>query len=95
MDTQEGVKVPPQVFATGTKSFVSGFGVVMDISTEMVRTYTFPGGDKVTIRWPLKLHVSASRGHRIVDAAGKGHYIPFGWIHIEWEVKPGAPVISF
>ena len=66
-----------------------------DISTEQLRTYTFAGGDKVTIVAPIKLSVSSSGGHRIVDAAGSSHYIPFKWIHLEFTVKEGAPAFSF
>ena len=61
-----------------------------DISSEQRRTYTFPGGDKVTIEAPLKLNVSASGGHRVIDAEGNSHYIPFKWIHLEFQTKPGA-----
>jgi hypothetical protein len=66
-----------------------------DISVELERTYTFPGGEKVTIFGPTRLAVSDSGGHRIVDAANHGHYIPPKWIHIEWIVPAGAdPVVA-
>jgi hypothetical protein len=62
-----------------------------DISTEAWREYTFPGGEKVKIEGPQALNVSTSNGHRVFDAAGRSHYIPSGWIHLEWQAKPGAP----
>lgn len=65
-----------------------------DISTEVSRTYTFPGGETVTIADPLGLNVSESGGHRIEDGAGVAHYIPAGWIHLTWTVKHG-PLFSF
>lgn len=66
-----------------------------DISSETQRTYTFPGGDAVTIEAPVKLHVSASQTHRIVDAKGGSHIIPWGWIHLAFTVKPGSEPFSF
>jgi len=66
-----------------------------DISIEIRRTYTFPGGDTVVIDHPIRLNVSESGGHRIVDAANHGHYVPPTWIHIEWTVKDGVdPVVA-
>lgn len=50
--------------------------------TEKQRTYTFPGGDKVTLENVTELKVSESGNHRI-KAGGKLHIIPVGWIHIE------------
>ena len=60
-----------------------------DISSEKYRSYDFV--DKVvTIEEPIALAVSKS-GHRILDASGKSHYIPYGWKHLYWEVKEGQP----
>lgn len=59
-----------------------------DISSEEFREYSFPGGDKVLIEKPLQLNVSKN-GHRIFDSNGVSHYIPQGWIHLKWMVKPG------
>lgn len=66
-----------------------------DISTEQYRAYVFPGGDTVTVTEPLKLFVSNSGGHRIVDASGTSHYLPARWIHLSWKVKAGQPEFSF
>lgn len=63
-----------------------------DISTEIRRTYTWPDGSKVVIESPVSLIVSDG-GHRIADANNNGHYIPFGWIHLHWENKPGVKAI--
>lgn len=62
-----------------------------DISSEAWREYQFQSGAIVRIEKPLRLNVSASGGHRIFDAQGESHYIPFGWIHLRWEAKPGEP----
>ena len=61
-----------------------------DISSESYRTYTFAAG-KVTISNPTHLNVSTSGGHRLFDGQGKSHYVPAGWLHLEWEPKDGAP----
>jgi len=65
--------------------------VFKDISSELERTYTFPGGDRVNILRPLALHVSTSGGHRIYAEDGTSHYIQSGWLAITWKVKPGQP----
>ncbi len=62
-----------------------------DISSEKWREYRFAGGDVIRIEQPLKLNVSESGGHRIFDASRRSHYIPWGWIHLSWETKDGAP----
>lgn len=62
-----------------------------DISSEASRTYLFPHGIKVKISEPQKLNVSASGGHRVFDSAGTSHYIPSGWVHLEWVAKEGKP----
>ncbi len=63
-----------------------------DISVEQWREYRYPGGEKVRIEKPVKLNVSASGGHRIEDAAGMGHYVPSGWLHLYWQPQEGQPV---
>jgi hypothetical protein len=68
-----------------------------DISSEKYREYIFPYFWKgnVRIKNPLKLHVSESGGHRIIDAQGKSHYIPNKWVHLWWKVKPGCKHFDF
>jgi hypothetical protein len=61
----------------------------VDISSESRRRYVFPGGHMVAIERPVKLAVSASGGHRILDSDGTGHYVPSGWIHLSWETFLG------
>ena len=61
-----------------------------DISSEEHREYVFPEGS-VWIDYPVALNVSKTGGHRIVDGDGKSHYIPKGWIHLNWKVKENAP----
>jgi hypothetical protein len=65
-----------------------------DISTEIKRRYTWPDGATVEIHKPVSLIVS-NNGHRIADADGNGHYVPFGWIHLFWENQKGAsPIVA-
>jgi hypothetical protein len=71
-----------------------------DLTSEEFREYTFPaaGRDsavKVRIEAPTHLAVSASGGHRILDAAGLSHYVPAGWVHLVWKAKPGQPNFDF
>lgn len=61
-----------------------------DISSEQWREYTFEAGQTVHIEAPLKLYVSEN-GHRILDAEGISHYVPFGWVHLKWKAKDGEP----
>lgn len=63
----------------------------VDISSELYRQYDFDVQGVVTIINPQWLHVSTSGGHRIVDLEEVCHYIPAGWKHLHWEVKPGEP----
>jgi hypothetical protein len=61
------------------------------------RVYVFPTG-RVVINRPVKLNVKRKPegdSHRIEDAAGRGHYIPPGWIHLYWEKEEGEPAFSF
>jgi hypothetical protein len=63
-------------------------GKDIDISSEIYRTYRFPGGEKIKINEPKTLRVT-DNGHRIIDSRGNSHYIPYGWIHIFWKVREG------
>lgn len=60
-----------------------------DISSEEYRVYEWGNFASIRIENPLRLHVSESGGHRIFDAKGVSHYIPSGWIHIQWKAKEG------
>ena len=69
-----------------------------DIDDEEWRRYTFIKDGKswdVTIILPLKINVSKSGGHRLFDSQGNCHYIPFGWIHLEWKAKKGEDHFRF
>ena len=63
-----------------------------DISSEEYREYNFVNGKMLYIDKPLFLHVSASGGHRLFDAAGFSYYIQptQGW-YIKWKANPGSP----
>jgi hypothetical protein len=60
-----------------------------DISSEAYREYTFADG-KVRIEQPAFLNVSEN-GHRVLDSNEVSHYVPLGWIHLEWKAKSGSP----
>jgi len=66
-----------------------------DLSDEQYRVYVWPNGWKVTLYNPMKLNVSASGGHRVFTADGFSHYIPSGWNHLYWLVKPGEDHFAF
>ena len=65
------------------------------LEDEIYREYRFPGNEYVRIDFPVKLNVSASEGHRILDSAGKSHYVHSGWIHLVWQVKEGRDPFAF
>lgn len=67
----------------------------MDITTELYRIYEYPDGKTIKIKLPVQLNVSKSGGHRVLDNAGMSHYIPAGWRHLYWKVKPGMKPFSF
>jgi hypothetical protein len=70
----------------------------LDISGELYRDYTFPGGTVITVEAPATLWVKRSEkgdSHRIALANGHGVYIPAGWLKIEWANKPGQPPVAW
>lgn len=58
-----------------------------DLSSEIFRSYEFPDGKIVKINKPLWINISKSGGHRVLDERGYSHYIPSGWIHLQWKAK--------
>lgn len=46
------------------------------------RTYTFTGGEQITLHKVTHLAVSSSGTHRLKTEDGKLHIIPKGWLHI-------------
>lgn len=58
------------------------------IETEEYRIYLFDGGESVKIDNPVKLNISDSGGHRIVDSEGISYYIPPYWNCIKWKANP-------
>ena len=58
-----------------------------DISSEQYREYRFPGKEFVKIENPQMLAVSKT-GHRVWDGT-RSHFIPYGWVHLYWEVEQG------
>jgi hypothetical protein len=65
-----------------------------DIRAEQWRQYHFKDYRKL-IKSPVALHVSKN-GHRVLDADGFSHYIPYGWYDLTWRVEDGErPFIGF
>lgn len=52
---------------------------------EKTRTYTFPGGEKITLADVTHFLARDSGTHRLQTADGKLHIVPVGWIHIAIE----------
>jgi hypothetical protein len=52
------------------------------------REYRFPGNEIVRIESPQFLIVS-DNGHRVFGLDDISHYIPYGWIHLQWKNKSG------
>lgn len=65
------------------------------ITSELYRVYRFANGSEVRINEPIKINVSKTGGHRILDNEGVSHYVPFGWIHLSWKAKQGEPEFVF
>lgn len=66
-----------------------------DLSDEKYRVYEYPDGSSVRLDHPSNLNVSKSGGHRVLTKDGVSHYIPSGWNHLYWVVKPGQPHFAF
>ena len=66
-----------------------------NITSELSRTYRFPGDELVVIKNPVAINVSRAGGHRVIDDEGKTHYIPKGWIELVWHAKDGEPHVVF
>lgn len=69
-----------------------------DVSDELFRTYTFPGGEVVRVDRPVGLWVTRKANgdsHRIACENGNGVYIPAGWLKIEWANKPGKGPVAW
>ena len=74
------------------KEFINKSGLEFtDISSEAWREYILPGNNIIKIENPVFLNVSRNHSHRIFDAQGISHYIPFKWIHLRWQAKEGSP----
>lgn len=69
------------------------------IEDEEWRRYDFLDGKSGTMTLvledPVALAVSESGSHRIFTADGISHYIPAGWAHLYWKVKPGKKPFAF
>lgn len=63
----------------------------IDISTETARIYVYADGWEYTITAPVKLFVTESGSHRVVDATGWTHRPEPGWLAIKWQPHDGAP----
>jgi hypothetical protein len=74
----------------------------LDISGELFRVYTFPGGETLRVDEPNLLWVKVSsdpllagkQSHRIALRNGNGVYVRAGWLAIEWHNRPGQPAVA-
>ena len=69
--------------------------VFKSLTDEQYRVYDWLDGKTLKIENPTSLNVSASGGHRVLDAEGVSHYIPSGWKHLYWKVKEGKQPFAF
>lgn len=65
------------------------------LQDEEFRVYVFDENTDVFIDNPVALNVSKSGGHRVLDSKGFSHYIPSGWKHLMWKVRPGNQFFAF
>ena len=65
------------------------------LADEEYRVYEWADGTAIRLDHPSKLNVSKSGGHRVYTMDGISHYIPSGWKHLWWKVRPGCPHFSF
>jgi len=66
-----------------------------DLTDELYRVYDWLDGKTLIINNPVKLNVSSSGGHRVLDDDNISHYIPSGWKHLYWKVKEGKKPFAF
>lgn len=59
----------------------SSFG---DISGEDYRIYYYSDGVELRFEDPIALHVSESRGHRLILGDGRSVYVRCGWLAFEF-----------
>ncbi len=60
--------------------------VFSDISTELMRTYVYAGGEELVIDHPIALHVSKS-GHYVASTDGVVTFFPYGpngWLALKF-----------
>lgn len=68
------------------------------LESEEYRTYVFAKDGHthfITIINPVGLHVRDSGAHCILDGIGMSHYIPTGWIHLQWKSREGSNHFDF
>lgn len=65
-------------------------GTWHDVTGEIFRMYIF-GGTTVRFDKVIKLRVSKNGGHRLVDAKGDSHYVPFKWLALTFRTETNKP----
>ena len=63
----------------------------IDISSEEERIYVYHDGREYRVYRPVRLFVTASGSHRVVDQAGWTHRPANDWIGLKWKPFPGEP----
>lgn len=75
-----------------TKEVSASKPTFVSIDNEAYRVYDFGNGKQYRIDRPLRLNVKRKPegdSHRVLDAQGRAHYVPAGWIGLMWEGKTG------
>lgn len=64
------------------------------VEGEEWRRYTYPDGTVVTVNKVRYLAVVDNDNAYLLDETGRAHFIPRGWVHLEWVVEADAPHFS-
>lgn len=63
----------------------------LDITSEIDRTYHYPGDKTFTILAPRQLFVTDTGSHRVVAEDGRTYRPERGWLAISWQPRDGCP----
>jgi len=74
--------------------------IFYDISEELYRTYIYPDGiitieKPLAVCWKEEYRPFGGSPHRVVDSQGTAHYLPAGWIGMEWQKDDNTPLFRF
>lgn len=64
---------------------------IVEIDSELYRTYTYKDGSKFRINDPKTLYITENGSHRIVDGEGVTHRPERDYLGISWKPRAGSP----